>query len=241
MMNTASPHPHSDMPSRWDIAARLRELRSTYGAQDWLTVVGTAVGTAYRLAGMTGEEFAALLCAQTAERDRLLIHLRRKPLMRLRSGFDGSSGGMRDEDGLVRANVHFETGHYAEQEGLVTASGRFPTSILVTGPLNRPLGRILPKTPRCLAGLRVRAIRQGRWGLELEVADGVETLAQMPDDVAGELGVERQRHLGHIPWLDFEGPVPAGAASAAEPPRAAAPRSARLGATGPLLRLVGSS
>lgn len=239
-MNIASPHHACQTPDRWSIGQRLRELRSAYGARDWLTVVGATVGSAHRLAGMTGEEFAALLRAQTLERDHLLIHLRRKPVMRLRQGFDGSSGGLTDEDGLVRANVHFGGGHYAEREGLVTASGPFPSALLVTGPLNRPLGRIMPKAPRCLAGLRVRAIRQGRWGLEFEVVDGLETLAPMPDDVADDLGIERQRHLGHIPWLGYEGAAPVRAVPvAADTPM---PRGApRAPATRPPLRLVASS
>lgn len=243
MMNMASPHFTTDIPDRGSIGQGLGELRSAYGAQDWLTVVGAAVGNAYRLAGVAAGEFAALLRAHTAERDRLLIHLRRKPIMRLRTGFDGSTGGLCDEDGLVSANVHFGAGHYAERDGLVTASGPFPSALLVTGPLNRPLGRILPKAPRCLAGLRVRSLRQGRWGMEFEVADGFETLASMPDAVADELGIDRQRHLGHIPWLGYEGAAPAVAeAPTAAPACVASARRGPARATpGPRLRLVASS
>ena len=122
----------------------------------------------------------------------------------------------------------------------MTASGDFLTALLVTGALNRPVGRILRNAPRCLAGLPVTALRTTRWGLELDVRDSFETLAAMPDEVADELGLERQRHLGHLPWLGYEGPVSATVARV-QPPSTSSDRRAAPTRPSPRLRLVAST
>lgn len=208
MLNNVMSKSNCEAPNRLNVGFRLDELRAAYGRQDWLTVVGGVTGCAYRLAGLAGDEFGALLRAQIEERGRLLIHFRRKPIMRLRKGFDDKDGGIFDDEGLTDLKLHFGGGSYYEDEGRLTAVGSFPTALLVTGALNRTIGRILKSAPRCLGGLRLTALRATRGGLEFDVRDSFETLAPMPDEVADELGIERQRHLGHIPWLGYEGPAP---------------------------------
>lgn len=239
LKNEFSP-PTANLPDRWTVGQHLNELRATFGAQDWLTVVGGATAHAYRLAGLTGVAFASLLRSQTEERGRLLIHLRRKPIMALRKGFDGSDGGIWDKDGLTELKLHFRGGSYLEEEGRVSVRGPLPTALMVTGPLNRPIGRLLPGAPRCVAGLRATALRAGAWGPEFVVEQSLETLATMPDAFADALGLERQRHLGHIPWLRYEGPAPVGAEPVGVASIAPRVRPTRTGAK-PALRVVASN
>lgn len=196
------------------IKGRLHDLRSRFGPLPCLTVVSGVAAEAYRLAGMTGIEFAELLQAQTTERGRLLIHLRRKPIMRLRAGYDGESGGLTDEGGLVGLNLHFEGGHYMETgRPTVQIVGKMPSSLAVVGTLNRPVSDIVRNLPRCL---RPRSIRTSRISVDtnswcsfmrFHVRPHFETLELMPAWMSRELGVEQQIALDQMPWLPGGSPV----------------------------------
>jgi hypothetical protein len=215
------PHPeekkrmfnHYDTLDR--LGSRLSELRDQFGPQPWLTIVSGVTAEAYRLAGMTAEEFAELLGAQMTERDRLLIHLRRKPIMRLRKGFDDQSGGITDKDGIAYLNLHFQGGSYMERSAF---DDRGPTlhipnprtSLFVAGGCYAPVAEIAYNLPRCLRPGSVRGgkIWKSRWGngADMLVHPHWETLALMPADVARSLGVAPQETLDQMPWLGMPTP-----------------------------------
>lgn len=194
----------------WTIRQRVRELRKRFGTHDWLTVVGGVTAEAYRLAGFDEAGFAELLRSETARRGRLLIHLRKRACMQLRSGFDGQSGGVFVEDGFAHLHLHFSAGHYtdAENRPMLRTSAKLRTSLILAGGLNRPVGQLgLENLPRCLraGGGRIDSISHERtdWGCSttLVATRRIETLGTMPVEVARELGLDEQRGLGDIPWL----------------------------------------
>lgn len=197
-MDARKIRPVRSMP-REDIRARIAELRAVHGPQDWLTLAGSVTANAYRLAGMTGEEFAALLRSETG---LINIQERRKPLMRLRAGFDPITGGVvKDENGIVTMFFHFAKGTYAEEKGGLCVHLDPSRSGLGSGKPPCRIDAIVPDVPQCLAGATARAMRADYPGLIIDVANHLETLALMPDAVAAELGVEVQRRTDQIPWL----------------------------------------
>ncbi|MEG3159386.1 hypothetical protein U1763_02615 [Sphingomonas sp. LB2R24] len=216
-----------------DIRDRTRELRSIFGAEPCLTVVSGTVAEAYRLAGMTGAEFHDLLQGQMADRGRLLIQFRRKPVMRLRTGFDGANGVVTDRDGLVELCLHFPGGSYLEMDGALQLqiTGKIRSSLHIAGTLNRPVSDIVPRLPRCL---RPRSIRgdamsfDGQsWGpsTSIRVRSHWETLTLMPAEISKRLGVATQTTLDQIPWLPFATPVRSGPVSERKPAATAPARS----------------
>ncbi|MES1974253.1 MAG: hypothetical protein V4472_17485 [Pseudomonadota bacterium] len=225
------------------IRSRVHELRERFGPQPWLTVVSGVTAEAYRLAKLPPTEFADLLEAQMGERGRLLIHLRRKPIMRLRAGFDGADGGIADDNGMAFLNLHFPGGSYTEKvwdEPAPTLSVASPrTSLLVTGGYSRPVSELAGKLPRCLGARSIRGgeVSRSAWGGKAEVVvhPHWETLALMPDNISDALGMERQRSLDQMPWLEVATPV---REDAPRTVRQAAPAAAR---QAPGLRLVASS
>ncbi len=226
-----------------DIRDRTRELRDTYGVHPCLTVVSGPVAEAYRLAGLTGTEFHDLLQDQMADRGRLLIHFRRKPVMRLRAGFDGESGGIIDRDGLVELCLHFSGGSYMEIDGRLQLrlTGKIRSSLRIAGILNRPVSMIVPSLPRCLRPRSIRAdaisFDDQSWGesVSMRVQPHWETLGLMPAEISKGLGVAPQTTLDQIPWLPFATPVRSGP-SLERGLTATAPARPR-----PQLRLVSSS
>ncbi len=225
-----------------DIRDRTRELRDIYGVEPCLTVVSGAVAEAYRLAGMTGTEFFDLLQRQMADRGRLLIHFRRKPLMRLRAGFDGATGAVTDHEGLVELCLNFPGGNYMEIDGQpqLRIHGTIRSSLRIAGSLNRPVSQIVPNLPRCLGPRSIRGTAMSfddqAWGqsMSIRVQPHWETLALMPAEISRWLGVATQTTLDQIPWLPFATAVRAGPASEREP-ASTAPVHSR-----PRLRLVSS-
>ena len=222
---------------------RVRELRDQFGPQPWLTVVSGVTAEAYRLAGLTGDEFAQLLETQTAEWGSLLIERRRKPVMRLRAGFDGHNGSISEDNGIAHLNFHFEGGSYIERNGLAhqwpALQLRNPrSSLLIAGGCNRPASQVVAGLPRCL---QPRSIRGGEvcrapWGQNatMRVIPHWETLALMPDHVARDLRVQPQRTLDQMPW--FDGLTPVRQEAPVRPKPAPVTQRAR-----PALRLVSSS
>ena len=211
-----------------DFREHARELREIYGPQPWLTVASGVVAEAYRLAGMTGTELTELLRVQTAERRRLLIHLRRKPIMKLRHGFDGHGGLLIEEDGVVILHLHFKGGSYEERhiEGAGNATitwterpklrihGCPRSSLLVTGHMDRPVASAFPWLPRCL---QPRSIRMSGltneldpWGgngtIKINIRPHWETLALMPVSVSSAFGLPQQLTLDQIPWMPHDLP-----------------------------------
>lgn len=184
--------------------ATLAGLRERFGPQHWLTVVGGVTATAYRLAGMTGEEFGDLVSNETG-----LINTgtRRKPIMRLLKGFDGHSGVIKDEGTWISSFFQFRGGCYFDLQG--TISNSLPPGFeLEAGTPPCRVDEVVLGAPRCLAGETVRSIDRTGWGVIIEVVGRWETLATMPADVAASVGMEAQRHPGHIPWLNYDGPAP---------------------------------
>jgi hypothetical protein len=242
-MSRPGEDPHR--PNIHEVWHELGRLRRQFGDQPWLTVVSDVTAHGYRLAGFTAEEFHALLTAQCCDRGRLPIHLRRKPIMRLREGLDGKEGAIGIEAGVATLELHFGAGSYMEDEGavLTMSAARLPSSLLITGGLNRPIGRVLPEVPRCLASAGPRVGRIGRevteWSerIHVRLERRWETLGTMPDDVSRSLGLEPQRSVRHIPWLGVEdhGLPATTLAPAAQRPRPGGPRPKR-----PRLRLVSS-
>ncbi len=220
------------------IRQRIATLRRDYGVQDWLTVVSGVTADAYRAAGFRGEEFGELLRDQMEQRGMLSIHLRRKAIMRLRPGFDGHSGRLFDEDGLVDLNLYFDDGSYRESpEPAIRTNGTLPSWLQVAGGLGRSAETVLAgKLPRCLR--RVRMIDASTetmiWGVvnTVRMDRSYESLASMPIDVARDLGVAEQRHLAHLPWLGVESAPPPATEVRPDPQPATRPRAR------PRLRLV---
>lgn len=201
-----------------DIRERTGELRDTYGVHPCLTVVSGPVAEAYRLAGMTGIEFHDLLQDQMKNRGRLLIQFRRKPVMRLRAGFDGENGVITDRDGLVELCLHFSGGSYMEIDGRLELriTRKTPSSLRIAGTLNRPVSMIIPSLPRCLRPRSIRADafsfddQSREQSISLRVRPHWETLALMPAEISRSLGVAPQTTLDQIPWLPFATPVRSG-------------------------------
>lgn len=183
--------------------ATLAGLRARYGDQHWLTIVGGVTAAAYRLAGMTGEEFGSLI----GEEHLINTCTRRKPIMQLLKGFDGYSGVIKNEGPWISSFFHFPGGCYFDKHG--TISNALPPGFKLE-PGNPPcrVDEVVRGAPRCLAGETVTFIDRTHWGAIIDVRGRWETLALMPPGVAAELGIEPQRHLAHIPWLNYEGAAP---------------------------------
>jgi hypothetical protein len=235
-------------PEPFAIRERVLELRERFGDCDWLKVVGGVTAEAYRLAGFTTEDFAALLRAETEKRGGLQINFRRKDVMRLRAGFDGADGWITEQHGFTHLHLQFPGGHYsdADDDPKLEFMGTVRSSLSVVGGLKRPISALgLATAPRCL--LRGGGRMVGRfetvlrpWGYttttKISPARRIETLGIMPNEVAKLLGVKRQRSLSHIPWLDnYEAP-----AAFVPPERTPAPVPPRSRRQRPALRLVGS-
>lgn len=168
-------------------------------------MVGGVTAAAYRLAGMTGDEFGHLVSSETG-----LINTctRRKQIMWLLKGFDGHSGVVKDEGAWISSFFHFSGGCYFDLPG--TISNALPVDFeLEPGVPPCRVDEVVVGSPRCLAGETATSIDHVHWGVIIEVRGRWETLAPMPADVSAKLGLEAQRHLGHIPWLEYEGYPPA--------------------------------
>lgn len=210
-----------------DFRSYAAPLRERYGPQPWLTVASGPVAEGYRLAGLSGEDFAELLHDQVEERGRLLLQLRRKPIMRLRTGFDGHSGVIHDDDGVLVLHLPFETGGSYGDRGYSSglrdhADGstlrlrtRPQSSLLITGTMRRPLASVFPSIPRCLHAQSIvtRSItcEKPDWSPEgytsVRVQTHWETLALMPLAISRELGLPAQTRLDQIPWMLEPHPV----------------------------------
>lgn len=212
-----------------DIRDRVRDLREIHGIQSYLTVVSGVVAEAYRLANMPGTEFSDLLQRQMEDRGRLLIHLRRKPIMRLRAGFDEQDGALPDDDGLVYLCLHFSGGSYIESNDRpgLHIKGTARSSLELVGGLNRPASSIIPRLPRCLQPRSIRTagplFDDPTWGgrRSIHVLPHWDTLSLMPAAIARELGLPSQKTLDQIPWLPFATPVRSGPAVKREHEKAA--------------------
>lgn len=244
-----------------DFRRHTEPLRERYGAQPWLTVASGAVAEGYRLAGMSNDEFAGLLRSQVEERGRLLLHLRRKPIMRLRAGFDGHRGVIYDKDGVLILHLHFQGGGSYEERQIDFSSLEFiddpkitlPTppasSLLVTGGMRRPLASVSPTIPRCLHPQSIfsRGVTHERpdWSPKgfttVEVDTHWETLALMPREVSRELGLPEQLTLDQMPWMPEPHPVRRDPARVAQLGSRSGPSTAPGARKGPSLRLVASN
>lgn len=224
--------------SHWDFRRRVHEMRRHHGDRDWLTIVGGVTAEGYRPAGMGPGEFADALRHEMTKRGELRLNFRKREVMRLRDGFDGCYGTIRDEQGVGRLELNFDGGTYRETSSKpeLVIRETLRSSLLIVGGMNRHVEALgLSKLPRCLRGGAGRLGRlsheRNEWGghaTRIAVTPRFETLALMPDEIADELGIEHQSELGTIPWAGVR-------AEAAAAVRAPAPVEARLR---PALRLV---
>lgn len=213
-MRSSLPAP-GDTAIRSRMRERLAKLRARFGEQDWLIAVSGVMAEAYRLAGLTGAEFGALVREHCSGNGVINIQHRVKPVMRLNRGFDHVRGVIMQEDGLVEMFFHYGRGTYSDPNDILIAHGGFDLEALlasVTGKrrghltrsmAGKPVGQLVDGLPRCLAGVSIREIRRTlEHALSIQLAASWETLATMPPEIADELAIERQREPCHLPWLE---------------------------------------